>query len=155
VGSFSASRIAHAEPNGLGFEVFCTGGSATFDVQRMSEFQISDRAPLEHLNGRRRVYVGPEHPSIARGIPMDALGVGHGLADLFVFQARSFLDEIAGIRSLPRCPGFADGRAQHASARSGHHIGHQWRRHSDDSGRLNPTIPGGRNQMKLGAFALT
>ena len=42
VGSFSASRIAHAEPNGLGFELFCTGGSATFDVQRMSEFQISD-----------------------------------------------------------------------------------------------------------------
>ena len=66
VGSFSASRIAHAEPNGLGFEVFGTGGSATFDVQRMSEFQISDGAPLQHLNGRRRVYVGPEHPYIAR-----------------------------------------------------------------------------------------
>ena len=45
IGSFSASRIAHAEPNGLGFEVFCTGGSATFDVQRMSEFQISDQEP--------------------------------------------------------------------------------------------------------------
>ena len=109
VGSFSASRIAHAEPNGLGFEVFGTGGSATFDVQRMSEFQISDGGPAAHLNGRRRVYIGPEHPYIAQGIPMDALGVGHGLADLFVFQARSFLDEVAGIRSLPRCPGFADG----------------------------------------------
>ena len=109
VGSFSASRIAHAEPNGLGFEVFCTGGSATFDVQRMSEFQISDGGPAAHLNGRRRVYIGPEHPYIAQGIPMDALGVGHGLADLFVFQARSFLDEVAGIKSLPRCPGFADG----------------------------------------------
>jgi predicted dehydrogenase len=109
IGSFSASRIAHAEPNGLGFEVFCTGGSATFDVQRMSEFQISDGTPREHINGRRRVYVGPEHPYIAGGIPMDALGVGHGLADLFVFQARAFLDEIAGNRSLPRCPSFADG----------------------------------------------
>ena len=109
VGSFSASRIAHAEPNGLGFEVFGTGGSATFDVQRMSEFQISDGGPAAHLNGRRRVYIGPEHPYIAQGIPMDALGVGHGLADLFVFQARSFLDEVAGIKSLPRCPGFADG----------------------------------------------
>ena len=40
---------------------------------------------------------------------MDALGVGHGLADLFVFQARAFLDEIAGNKSLPRCPSFADG----------------------------------------------
>jgi predicted dehydrogenase len=109
VGSFSASRIAHAEPNGLGFEVFCTGGSATFDVQRMSEFNISDLAPEEHLNGRRRVLVGPEHPYIAAGIPMDALGVGHGLADLFVYQARSFLDEIVGNKSLPRCPTFADG----------------------------------------------
>ncbi len=109
VGSFSASRIAHAEPNGLGFEVFCTGGSATFDVQRMSEFQISDPGPRDHVNGRRRVYVGPEHPYISQGIPMDALGVGHGLADLFVFQARAFLDEIAGNNKLPRCPSFADG----------------------------------------------
>ena len=75
----------------------------------MSEFQISDGGPAAHLNGRRRVYIGPEHPYIAQGIPMDALGVGHGLADLFVFQARSFLDEVAGIKSLPRCPGFADG----------------------------------------------
>jgi predicted dehydrogenase len=109
VGSFSASRIAHSEPNGLGFEVFCTGGSAVFDVQRMGEFQISDTSAAEHVNGRRRVYIGPEHPFIAQGIPMDALGVGHGLADLFVFQARAFLDEIAGNKSLPRCPSFADG----------------------------------------------
>jgi predicted dehydrogenase len=109
LGAFSASRVAHGEPNGLGFDVFCTGGSASFDVQRMGEFQISDTSAAEHVNGPRRVYIGPEHPFIARGIPMDALGVGHGLADLFVFQARGFLDEIAGIDALPRCPSFADG----------------------------------------------
>jgi predicted dehydrogenase len=109
VGSFSASRIAHGEPNGLGFEVFCTKGSAAFDLQRMSEFQISDLAPQEYLNGRRRVYVGPEHPFFARGVPMDAVGTGYATADLFVFQARSFLDEIVGNKSLPRCPSFADG----------------------------------------------
>lgn len=109
VGSFSVSRIAHCEPNGLGFEVFCTGGSVAFDVQRMGEFQLSDTTAAEHVNGRRRVYIGPEHPYIARDIPMDALGIGHGLADLFVFQARGFLDEVVGNKTLPRCPSFAEG----------------------------------------------
>ena len=110
VGSFSASRIAHAEPNGLGFEVFCTGGSATFDVQRMSEFQISDRrARAITSTDAAGCTWDPNTPTSAQGIPMDALGVGHGLADLFVFQARAFLDEIAGNKTLPRCPSFADG----------------------------------------------
>ena len=43
---------------------------------------------------------------------MDAPGVGIGQNDLFIHQARAFLEEIAGIpeaESLPRCRTFDDG----------------------------------------------
>jgi len=33
----------------------------------------------------------------------------HGQNDLFTYQARAFLDQIAGLDRLPRCPGLADG----------------------------------------------
>lgn len=40
---------------------------------------------------------------------MDAAGAGHGTADLFVYQNRSFLDQIAGIEKLPPCATFREG----------------------------------------------
>ena len=40
---------------------------------------------------------------------MDFPSVGHGQNDLFVFQARAFLDQIAGLSELPPCPALADG----------------------------------------------
>ena len=46
------------------------------------------------------------------GLPMDAPGVGIGQNDGFIFQARAFLEEVAGIpesESLPRNADFADG----------------------------------------------
>ena len=63
----------------------------------------------EPVNGYRQVLVGPGHPYITRGLPMDFPGVGHGQNDLFVFQARAFLDQIAGLNELPPCPALADG----------------------------------------------
>ena len=59
--------------------------------------------------GPRRVLIGPEHPYIRGGLPMDAGGVGHGVADLFVYQTRAFLDQIAGIGDLGPLPGFDAG----------------------------------------------
>jgi predicted dehydrogenase len=109
LGTFSASRVAHGLPNGLGFEVFCSNGSAAFDLQRTGEFTISDFAPRGETNGHRRVFIGPEHPYIHQGLPMDAPGVGHGTADMFVYQTRAFLDQIAGLKELPPCPSFEDG----------------------------------------------
>lgn len=53
--------------------------------------------------------IGPEHPYISGGLPMDAGGVGHGVADLFGYQARAFLDQIAGIGDLGPLPGFEAG----------------------------------------------
>ena len=40
---------------------------------------------------------------------MDAGGVGHGAADLFVYQTRAFLDQIAGIGEMGPLPSFEAG----------------------------------------------
>jgi predicted dehydrogenase len=55
------------------------------------------------------VLIGPEHPYIRGGLPMDAGGVGHGVADLFAYQTRAFLDQIAGVGDLGPLPGFEAG----------------------------------------------
>jgi predicted dehydrogenase len=108
-GTFSVSRIAYGMANALGFEVFCRGGAAAFELSRAAEFTIADATPAPVVNGYRQVQIGPAHPYIARGIPMDFPSVGHGQNDFFTFQARAFLDEIAGLDELPRCPRLAEG----------------------------------------------
>jgi predicted dehydrogenase len=84
LGTGSVFRVAHAPPEGLGFELFCTKGSAGFDLHRASEFTISDRAPQARTNGRRQVFVGPAHPYIHNGLPVDSPCAGDGTADMFV-----------------------------------------------------------------------
>ena len=107
--TLSASRTSFGHPNGLGFEVFAEKGSATFELARASEFGFVDgTAPLA-TQGYRQVLVGPEHPYITGGLPMDFPGVGHGQNDLFAFQARAFLGQVAGVGGLPPCPTFEDG----------------------------------------------
>jgi predicted dehydrogenase len=109
VGTFSVSRIAYGLPNALGFEVFCADGAAGFDLGRAAEFTIADTGPATVVNGYRQVQLGPEHPYITRGLPMDFPSVGHGQSDFFTYQARAFLEEIAGVGDLPRCPRLAEG----------------------------------------------
>jgi predicted dehydrogenase len=108
-GTFSVSRMAYGLPNALGFEVFCAGGAAAFDLNRASEFTLADRAAAGPVNGYRQVLIGPAHPYVTRGLPMDFPSVGHGQNDFFTYQARAFLDEIAGLDQLPRCPSLAEG----------------------------------------------
>jgi predicted dehydrogenase len=108
IGTFSASRVAHGLPDGLGFEVFGTAGSAAFDLHRGSEFTMSDDSAPAATRGHRTVFVGPEHPYVHNGLAMDSPGVGVGTDDLFVYQARSFLDQIAGIKELPPCATFQE-----------------------------------------------
>jgi predicted dehydrogenase len=126
LGTFSVSRVAHGMPDGLGFELFGTGGSAGFDLHRAGEFFVSYAGTDSTRDGRRQVIIGPAHPYIREGLPMDAGGVGYGVAELFAYQARAFLDQIAGVDGLPPCPGFRDGVHGHRvvaavteSARSG------------------------------------
>ena len=109
VGDLSVSRIAYGHPNTLKFEVFCEEGALAFDVSRAGEFQVASGGVPSDSNGFRRVIVGVQHPYISGGLAMDATGIGTGHNDSFVYQARSFLDEIAGLDEIPRNAGFADG----------------------------------------------
>jgi predicted dehydrogenase len=108
-GTFSVSRIAHGLPNGLGFEVFCDAGAAAFDLNRTGEFTISDDSAPTGAGGYRQVLVGPDHPYLAGGLPMDFPSVGHGQNDFFVWQCRAFLEQIAGIEHLPPLPPLSHG----------------------------------------------
>ncbi|MER6126873.1 Gfo/Idh/MocA family oxidoreductase [Streptomyces sp. NPDC001795] len=109
VGTFSVSRIAAGLANSIGFEVFAQGGAATFDMARPAEFTLADASPPPATSGYRQVVVGPQHPYVAGGMPMDFPSVGHGQNDFFAWQARAFLEQIAGLNSLPHCPTLADG----------------------------------------------
>jgi len=62
--------------------------------------------------GYRQIILGPEHPYLSGGLAMDAPSVGFGQNDAFAYQARAFLEEVAGIdeaSSLPRCATFDEG----------------------------------------------
>ncbi|MFL6129705.1 MAG: Gfo/Idh/MocA family protein [Mycobacteriales bacterium] len=109
VGTFSVSRIAYGHPNKLAFEIFCERGAAEFDLDRAAEFTVADDTAPAPVNGYRQVLVGPAHPYLAGGLPMDFPGVGHGQNDFFVYQARAFLEQVAGIGGLPPCPSLAEG----------------------------------------------
>jgi len=107
--TMSASRIALGLANALGFELFGENAAATFDLLRAGEFGYLDRAVPGPTNGYRQVAVGPEHPYLTGGLPMDFPGVGYGQNDLFVFQARAFLEQVAGLDRLPPVPTFRHG----------------------------------------------
>jgi predicted dehydrogenase len=107
--TLEASRAAFGMPNALGFELFGERGAATFDLTRAGEFRFADATSPAKTNGYRIVLVGPEHPYIAGGLPMDFSGVNYGQNDLFTFQARAFLEQVAGVGKLPRCPSFREG----------------------------------------------
>jgi predicted dehydrogenase len=110
-GSIEASRVAAGHANSLIFEVFCENGAATFDQRRPSEIGLYLHGE-SRSNGYRQVILGPEHPYLAGGLAMDAPSVGFGQNDAFAYQARAFLEEVAGIdeeSSLPRCATFAEG----------------------------------------------
>src|SRR3954468_20632380 len=109
LGTFSLSRVAFGHANSLRFDLFCERGPASFDLTRPAEFSIIDPGPATAVNGARTVFVGPWHPYIAQGLPMDFPTVGHGQNDFFIYQARAFLDQIDGIEQLPPCPDMAHG----------------------------------------------
>jgi predicted dehydrogenase len=108
-GTLSVSRIAYGLANSLGFELFSERGAATFDLARAGEFGFVDDTPAGPTQGYRQVLVGPAHPYLTGGLPMDFPGVGYGQNDLFTFQARAFLEQVAGLDRLPRVASFEEG----------------------------------------------
>jgi len=110
VGQLEVSRVAAGHANSLNFEVFCENGSATFDQRRPSEIGLFLSGGASTTNGFRQVILGPGHPYLAGGLPMDAPSVGFGQNDAFAYQARAFLDEVAGIDGgLPKNATFENG----------------------------------------------
>lgn len=109
IGTFSVSRTAFGLPNGLSFDVLGLGGRAAFDQHRPAEYLFDDAQPDARTRGARQVIAGPQMPYFAGGYPMEAPGVGGGNAEMFTFQARAFLDQIANVADpLPACATFAD-----------------------------------------------
>lgn len=111
-GVVQVSRVAAGHPNGLSLEVFGDAGAATWEQERSGELQLMLNEGMPGQRGYRRVIIGPDHPYVAGGLAMDAPGVGVGQNEGFVYQARAFLEEVAGIdkeSSLPRCASFAEG----------------------------------------------
>lgn len=108
-GTLSVSRVSYGTPNALSFEVACEHGSAEFDMTKPAEFSLFEPGSATGTGGFRRVLVGPEHPYIAGGLPMDAPGVGHGQNDFFTYQARAFLEQVAGLKGLEPCPPLTQG----------------------------------------------
>ena len=112
VGTLSVSRVAHGTPNALDFHVSCENGSAGFSLTRPAEFSVfsaSGRADPTGTAGFRRVLIGPQHPYIAGGLPMDAPGVGHGQNDFFSYQARAFVQQAARLPCPDPCPSMVEG----------------------------------------------
>ncbi len=111
-GSVEASRVAAGYPNGLNFEVFCENGAASFHQDTPSQVRLALNTDPAGRGGYRTVNLGADHPYITGGIPMDSAGVGFGQNECFAFQARAFLEEVAGIdeaASLPRNASFTEG----------------------------------------------
>ena len=109
VGTFSVSRTAFGLPNGLALDVLGLGGRAAFDQHRPAEYLFDDSQPEARTRGARQIIAGPQLPYFAGGYPMEAPGVGGGNAEMFTFQARAFLDQVAGAAEpLPACATFAD-----------------------------------------------
>jgi predicted dehydrogenase len=107
--TFSASRVAIGLANSLGFEVFGEHAAARYELDRPGQFGYFDRTVTDETAGYRTVPIGPAHPYVTGGFPMDFPSVGYGQNDLFVFQARAFLEQVAGLDRLPRVPSFAAG----------------------------------------------
>ncbi|WP_086565061.1 Gfo/Idh/MocA family protein [Streptomyces africanus] len=109
VGTFSVTRTGFGLPNGLAFDILGVAGRAAFDQHRPAEYLFDDAQPGARTRGARQIIVGPQVPYFAGGVPMEAPGVGAGNADHFTYQARAFLDQVAGVAEpLPACATFAD-----------------------------------------------
>jgi predicted dehydrogenase len=111
-GALEVSRVAAGHANSLIFEVFCENGAAVFDQRRPAEISLFMHEGPTAQRGYRQVILGPEHPYLAGGLAMDAPSVGFGQNDAFAYQARAFLEEVAGVdeaSSLPRIATFDEG----------------------------------------------
>ena len=111
VANFTFSRIATGYRNSAAFSVIGDRGSVEFDTERAAELQFYVREPdaQEHVNGFRRVVMGPRHPYFNDVTAFPVSGVGYGYTETYVAQAYEFVRAVVEHRAYE--PGFADGYA--------------------------------------------
>jgi predicted dehydrogenase len=109
VGTFSISRVAPGHANSLAFDLMAEHGAAKWDMDRPAEFSVIRQLRGDGLDGYNQVLAGPAHPYVKGGLPMDFPGCSYGVGDLFGYQARAFLEQVAGIKGLPPVASFEDG----------------------------------------------
>lgn len=109
VGTFSVSRIAPGHANSMAFDLMAEHGAAKWDMDRPAEFSVIRQLRGDGFDGYNQVLTGPAHPYLSGGLPMDFPGCSFGVGDLFGYQARAFLEQVAGIDGLPPVAGFRDG----------------------------------------------
>ena len=105
VGTFSASRVAHNLPDGLGFELFASKGSAAWELHRPGEFQIST---AESPRRTRRTSPGAHRARSSIYPRRTADGRRRRRARRrrpVRYQTRAFLDQIADRSSEARGEG--------------------------------------------------
>lgn len=105
IASVEASRTATGRKNSLRIEIYGTGGSLAFDLERLNELEFLDAAdPAPEQGSRRILATEPEHPYADAWWPQ-----GHiiGWEHTFTHQARDFLAAIA--TGQPPAPSFDDG----------------------------------------------
>lgn len=110
VGTYTISRVAYGNPNGQTYHVYGPQAQAAWDVLRPAEYMYNDAAAPADTAGPRTVVINNHTPNYASSLAMDAPGVGYNYSQNFAFQARAFLEQVAGINGhLEPCATFADG----------------------------------------------
>ncbi|WP_237225154.1 Gfo/Idh/MocA family protein [Rothia nasisuis] len=109
-GTYTISRIAFGNPNGQTYAVYGPHASANWDILRPAEFAYNDASAPVDTAGPRTVVLNSHTPTYPGSLAMDAPGVGYNYNQNFAFQARAFLEQVAGITGhLTPCASFADG----------------------------------------------
>lgn len=110
VGSFSVSRVAFGSDDGDGFTIAGLDGSAVFDWRTPAQYKLNLRQGGGGRKGYRTIIANPDFPYYEGGLAWNAGGLSFGYSDVFVFQARAFLDQILGSPDpLPPVGSFAEG----------------------------------------------
>ena len=111
IGSFSISRVAFGHPNGQAFTITGLNGQASFDWHRPAEIAYTDSQTPAAVAGIRPVIAGHNFPGFTAAVPTDFGASSYGYHDLFVWQNRAFLDQVAGTENPPLGPvaSFEDG----------------------------------------------
>ncbi|HEY7351764.1 MAG TPA: Gfo/Idh/MocA family oxidoreductase [Terriglobales bacterium] len=104
LGTFEASRFGVGRRNGIGFEIYGSKGSLSFDLEDMNRLKFLDATESPNLQGWRNILVtGPDHPySLNFWKPGHIVGYEH----TFIATLGDFLQSLA--KDEPFHPDFRD-----------------------------------------------